>query len=77
MALSHHLADEETQAQKGFVTYLKSMNISFEFEPDSNVYILDHCPVDLRVCCLDTISMDCKRCYLQKGGGWDSVVKLI
>lgn len=44
-------------------TCLKSMNLSFEFEPDSNIYILDHSPEDLRVYCLYTSSMDCNRCY--------------
>lgn len=35
VALSSHLADEETQGSERFMTCLKSMNVSFEFEPDS------------------------------------------
>lgn len=30
------------------------MNLIFEFEPDSNIYTLDHFPVDLRDYCLET-----------------------
>lgn len=36
-----HIADEETQAQRGSVACLKSVNLSFEFEPDSNIYSLE------------------------------------
>lgn len=57
MALEHHLTMRK-QAQRGSITCPKSMNLSFQFEPDVNIYILDDAPEVLRLHGLDASSMD-------------------
>lgn len=62
VALQCHHTGGGTRVQRGPVSYPKSINLSFELEPVSNIYILDH---SLQQCSKPLIFefVDCNRCY--------------